>query len=155
MQVIKLNPTEWAEVVAELAKGPVGKIPAIKITRQARAHQITDPHSGRVSAGVGLKEAKEAVEHYMTSIGKLNADGSLPWPGGEPSARLVPFQPIKRLVCDFGEGEVELDMDGMSLRVLTGLNGAIRIQDALALVDLYKRVKDWEDELCKPDSGVV
>jgi len=155
MQVIKLNPTEWAEVNTELAKGSAGKIPAIKIARQAKAHQIIDPATGRPHAGVGLKEAKEAVEFYMTSIGIANADGSLPWGSGEPSARLSPFQPIKRLVCDFGEGEVELDMEGMSLRVLTGLNGAIRIQDALALVDLYKRVKDWEDELCKPASGVV
>jgi hypothetical protein len=156
MQVIKLNPAEWAEVNTELAKGSAGKIPAIKIARQAKAHQIVDPQTGRVSAGVGLKEAKEAVEHYMTANGMHHPDGSLQWSGpGEPSAKLVPMQPIKRLVCDFGEGEVELDMDGMSLRVLSGLNGAMRIQDALALVDLYKRVKDWEDELCKPDSGMV
>jgi hypothetical protein len=65
------------------------------------------------------------------------------------------MQPIKRVVCDFGDGEVALDMESMSLQVLTGLNGSMHIQDALALIDLYKRVKDWEDSLCKPPASAV
>jgi hypothetical protein len=46
----------------------------------------------------------------------------------------------------------------VSLRVLSGLTDTVRIKDALALIDLYKRVKDWEDEVaspCKPTAGMV
>ena len=67
----------------------------------------------------------------------------------------MPFQPIKRIICDFGEGEIEVDLEGMSLRILTGLNGSMRIADVMSLVDLYQRVKSWEDGLCKPAAAVV
>ena len=144
MQQIRLTPSEWSALNAELEQGPAGKIPAIKIARNAKAHQITDPHSGRVSSRIGLKEAKEAVEFYMTSIGYPSADGSLPWTGGEPSARLVPFQPIKRIVVDMGGGEVEVDMEEMSLRFLSTMT-TLRISDVQRLVDLWQRVRDWEE----------
>jgi hypothetical protein len=72
-----------------------------------------------------------------------------------PSARVVPFQPIKRIICDFGEGEIELDLEGMSLRILTGLNGSMRIADVMSLIDLYGRVKSWEEGACNPTPTVV
>ena len=132
------------------------KIPAIKLVRLAAAHQELDPNTGRTFSGIGLREAKEAVEFHLTSIGVTHPDGSPHWHGnGNPAGKLASLQPICRIVCNFGEGEVELDMEGVSLRVLSGLNGGMRIQDALALIDLYKRVKDWEDGLCKPAAGAV
>jgi hypothetical protein len=157
MKIIKLSPNEWTELRTELDKGlPGSKIAAIKIAKAARAHQQPDPVTGKLFSGVGLREAKEAVEFYMRSAGITNTDGTAAWiDGREPEARLAPMQPIKRVVCDFGDGEVALDMESMSLQVLTGLNGSMRIQDALALIDLYKRVKDWEDSLCKPPASAV
>ena len=154
MKTIKLNPTEWSALLEEIRVG--NKLPAIKIVKAAGAHQQLDPVTGKLFSGVGLREAKEAVEFHMHSIGLVNADGYPCWiDGREPEARLAPMQPIKRVVCDFGDGEVALDMESMSLQVLTGLNGSMRIQDALALIDLYKRVKDWEDSLCNPSGDVV
>jgi hypothetical protein len=105
MQQIRLTPVEWSALTAELAKGPTSKIAAIKIVRDASTHQYTDPSTGNSRPGVGLREAKEAVEHYMTSKGMMNSDGTLPWRGpGNPTAKLVPMQPIKRIVVDMGDG---------------------------------------------------
>lgn len=163
MQVITLTADEWREVNNLLAAGTTNKIPVIKVVRAAVRHQqpgATNPLTGvtPMHSGVGLREAKEAVEVLMVARGMKNPDGSPCTAPSAPAACLGPVQPIRRVVCNFGEGEVELDMEAMSLRVLTGLNGSMRIQDALALIDLYKRVKDWEDGLsgpCKPAAGVV
>ena len=145
MQQIRLTPTEWSAMNAELVKGPVGKIPAIKIVRDAAAHRYTDPSTGNTRAGVGLREAKEAVEHYMTSKGMHHPDGTLQWTGpGNPAGKLVPMQPIKRIVVDMGDGEIEVDMEEMSLRFLSTMT-TLRISDVQRLVDLWQRVRDWEE----------
>lgn len=159
--IIMLTSSEWSEVNRLLAAGAHNKIPAIKVVRAASRHST----SGTAADGspilipnVGLREAKEAVEALMAERGMTLTDGT-PFLGpSNPVARISPFQPIVRVVCNFGTGDVELDMDGMSLRVLTGLNGSMRISDAVALIDLYKRIKSWEDEIvspCKPAAGVV
>jgi len=144
---IRLNAEEWAKLNALLKEGPVNKIAAIKLVRDAKLHHFVEPVTGHTRAGVGLKEAKEAVEHYMTSRGMKNADGSSPWDlSVEPAGRIVPFQPIRRIVVDMGEGEVEVDMDGMSLKFL-GTMTTLKLDDLAKLVDLYNRVKDWEKGL--------
>jgi len=159
---IMLTATEWAQVNEDLAGG--NKIPAIKTVRDAERHRKPSgpnpllPVSTALrtwAPGIGLKEAKEAVELLMAERGMKQADGT-PWlPPINPSARVVPFQPIKRIICDFGEGEIELDLEGMSLRILTGLNGSMRITDVMSLIDLYGRVKSWEEGACKPTPAVV
>jgi len=143
---IRLTSEEWSKLNALLKEGPVNKIAAIKLVRDAKLHHTVDPVTGHTRPGVGLKEAKEAVEHYMSSRGMKNSDGSEPWSGGEPSARIVPFQPIRRIVIDMGEGEVEVDMDGMSLKFLSTMT-TLKLEDLAKLVDLYNRVKDWEKGL--------
>ena len=142
---IRLTAAEWSAVKEELQKGPVGKIPAIKIVRDASTHRHTDPSTGNTRVGVGLREAKEAVEFYLTSIGKTHPDGTPHWHGqGEPAGRLVPSQPIKRIVVDMGDGEIEVDMEEMSLRFLSTMT-TLRITDVQRLVDLWQRVKNWEE----------
>jgi hypothetical protein len=37
-------------------------------------------------------------------------------------------------------------MDGFSLQSLMGLNGSVGINDALELIDLYNRIKEWDDK---------
>ena len=156
-----LMATEWGLLNAALAAGD--KIPAIKTVRDAERHRkpsapnpLLTHTAGRTWApGIGLKEAKEAVELLMAERGMKHSDGTPCLPPLNPAARVVPCQPIKRIICDFGEGEIELDLEGMSLRILTGLNGSMRIADVMSLVDLYQRVKGWEDGACKPPVDVV
>lgn len=159
---IMLTATEWGQLNEALTAGD--KIPAIKIVRDAERHRKpSGPHpllpsstAGRTwTPGIGLKEAKEAVELLMAERGMKMVDGSPCLPPSAPSARVMPFQPIKRIICDFGEGEIEVDLEGMSLRILTGLNGSMRIADVMSLVDLYQRVKSWEGGACKPAPAVV
>ena len=163
MLEIKLTAVEMATVMTLLNESSGGgygnKIEAIKVVRAASRHSVPDSFDpSKMRSGIGLKEAKEAVELLMSDLGMRTPDGTPALRPSNPSARVVPFQPIRRIVCDFGGGEIELDMEGMSLKVLSGLNDTVRIKDALALVDLYKRVKDWEDEIasaCKPAGAVV
>lgn len=159
MLSIMLTATEMKTVMTLLESGYSKKIDAIKVVRSASRHATPDSFDPtKMRTGVGLKEAKEAVELLMADLGMKTPDGTPAPRPSNPSARIVPFQPIKKIVCDFGEGEIELDMEGVSLRVLSGLTDTVRIKDALALIDLYKRVKDWEDEVaspCKPAAGVV
>jgi hypothetical protein len=143
---IRLTSEEWCRLNELLRFGAVNKIESVKLVKAAKQHQEADPITGQLRSGVGLREAKEAVEHYMSSRGMKNADGSEPWSGGEPSARIVPFQPIRRIVIDMGEGEVEVDMDGMSLKFLSTMT-TLKLEDVSKLVDLYNRVKDWEKNL--------
>lgn len=159
---IMLTATEWADVNDCLARG--AWTTAIKIVRDAERHRkpLTPnpllPSSTALrswTAGIGLKEAKDAVELLMAERGMKQSDGSSWTAQSVPSARVMPFQPIKRIICDFGEGEIEVDLEGMSLRILTGLNGSMRIADVMSLIDLYRRVKGWEDGACKPAPAVV
>lgn len=146
---IRLTSEEWSKLNQLLTSGSFNKIDAIKQVKHAHLHRVPDPHSFNGQgwrSDVGLKEAKEAVEHYMSSRGMKNSDGSEPWSGGEPSARIVPFQPIRRIVIDMGEGEVEVDMDGMSLKFLRTMT-TLKLDDLAKLVDLYNRVRDWEKTL--------
>jgi hypothetical protein len=159
---IMLTATEWGLVNADLAAGD--KIPAIKTVRDAERHRkpsgpnplLPVSTAGRTwTAGISIKEAKEAVELLMAERGMKQSDGTPCHMPPNPVARVVPHQPIRRIICDFGEGEIELDLEGMSLRILTGLNGSMRIADVMSLIDLYQRVKSWEEGTCKPAPAVV
>lgn len=142
MKMIRLTAGEWRNLAKDIV-GPGGKITAIKNVRQARLHQ-DDDGTGVKRPNISLREAKDAVDFHMDAIGMLHPNGSRHWSGGEPTAKLMPFQPIRRVVCDFGSGEVELDMEAVSLRILSSVS-EVPIRDFTALVDLYKRIKDWEE----------
>lgn len=132
---IRLTPAEMTKL-NEILAVPGSKIEAIKHVRGA-GHHLVDNGTGGKSSGVALREAKDAVELYMHRRGMDTYYSS------SPTAVIVPFQPIRRIVCDFGEGELELDVEGMSLRILSDM-GSARIEDITSLLDLYKRVRDWE-----------
>ena len=145
MKIIRLTTSEWSALREEIRAG--NKIAAIKIAKAARAHQQLDPVTGKLFSGVGLREAKEAVEFHMHSIGLINADGTPCWvEGRQPEGRLSPDQPIKRIVIDMGDGEVEVNMEEMSLRFLSTLTH-MKLTDVQRLVDLWQRVKDWEESI--------
>lgn len=148
--IIKVTTAQMGQIDDKLRAG--GKIDALKILRDIHRppgfQAPSIPHSSTIS----LKDAKDAVERREWDLGLLHTDTSYGGTVGDRRGRpetgsaIICYQPIKRLVCDFGEGEVEIDMDGLSLRALSGLNGGIKISDAVALIDLYSRIKAWDDE---------
>jgi hypothetical protein len=145
---IKVNTSQLAAIDEHLRNGR--KIDAIKHLRDLIRPPGVGPHGLPQPSSVGLKEAKEAVERREWDLDMHAADpgtGQVVRRGRtDGGSKIILRQPIRRIICDFGDGEVELDMDGLSLRSLMGLNGSIGINDALELVDLYKRIKEWDDK---------
>jgi len=145
---IKVNTSQLAVIDEHLRGGR--KLDAIKALRTTDQPPGTDQFGYRLPSRIGLKDAKEAVERREWELDIHAADpetGQVVRHGRtDGGSKIVQRQPIRRIICDFGDGEVELDMDGLSLRSMTGLNGSIGIDDALELIDLYKRIKDWDDK---------
>lgn len=81
----------------------------------------------------------------MASRGLKYPDGSLQLPPSNPTATIVPFQPIKRIVLDMGGGEVTVDMNEMSLKFSECLS-YLPMQDVKRLFDLWQMINDWEQK---------
>ena len=124
--------------------GYANKINAIKVVRDASRHRTIDPFSGKERPGIGLKEAKEAVEVLMADRGMTTADGTPAVRPVSPSGCIVPFQPIRSITVNMGGGDVTVDMDELSLKFSEGLT-SLPLADVKRLFDLWQRIKDWED----------
>ena len=124
--------------------GYANKINAIKVVRDASRHRTIDSFSGKDRPGVGLKEAKEAVEVLMADRGMTTADGTPAVRPVSPSGCIVPFQPIRSITVNMGGGDVTVDMDELSLKFSEGLT-SLPLADVKRLFDLWQRIKDWED----------
>ena len=150
--IIKVTTAQMGQIDDKLRAG--GKIEGLRILRDTHRPPGSHPQAPGYprTSTISLKDAKDAVERREWDLGLLHTDtnhgGTVGDRRGRPEtgSLIVCHQPIKRIVCDFGEGEVEIDMDGLSLRALSGLNGGIKISDAVALIDLYSRIKAWDDE---------
>ena len=144
MLKIMLTATEMNQVKALLDGGYRNKIEAIKVVRDASRHQTTDLFTGKERAGVGLKEAKDAVESWMADNGMKTPDGTPALRPVSPTGCIVPFQPIRSITVNMGGGDVTVDMDEMALKFSEGLT-SLPLADVKRLFDLWQRVRDWED----------
>lgn len=142
MLQIRLNLAEFSKLNEFLTPGGVRMISAIKVVKNA-AHHRTDPLNP--GSGVGLAEAKDAVEVLMAERGILGLDGGPSPMPTNPRGRIVTLQPIKRIIVDMGSGEIEVDLEGMSLQFLSQMN-KVPLSEIAALVDLYNRVKEWTEQ---------
>lgn len=149
MLKIMLTAGEMDQVKALLADktggGYANKINAIKVVRDASRHRTVDPFSGKDRPGVGLKEAKEAVEVWMADMGMKDPEGTPALRPAAPSGCIVPFQPIRSITVNMGGGNVIVDMDEMALKFSEGLT-SLPLSDVKRLFDLWQRIRDWEDE---------
>ena len=145
---IKVNTSQLAVIDEHLRNGR--KIDAIRHLRGTDQPPGKDQFGYQLPSHIGLKDAKEAVERREWELDMHAADpgtGQVVRRGRtDGGSKIILRQPIRRIICDFGDGEVELDMDGFSLRSLMGLNSGVSINNALELIDLYKRIKDWDDK---------
>jgi len=137
MNFIKVSRSQLASIDNFLRQGL--KIDAIKFIRETD-RQPPAPGQSIGFTSIGLKEAKDAAERRWNALGMIpEIDLS-----ATNNTRLTPTNPIKRIVVEMGDGEVELDMEGVSLKFLSGLT-TVGLSEVAALCDLYKRIKDWED----------
>ena len=99
---------------------------------------------GVLQEKVGLKEAKEAVEHEWGEAIHTPPRGTHWSRTRQPCAMLSMTPRIKRVVIDCGEGEMELDLDGLQLRLLDGLS-ELPIQVIAPAMELMQALRDFDD----------
>ena len=128
---LNIPPILYRQVLNFLKDGR--KINAIKALREG----IAD-----TNAQVGLKEAKLAVE-------KLAHDKAIPdiRSGDHPDAMTIVSGPkIIKVVLDYGDGPVELDLEGMQIKALSEMHaiGLDACADMLEMVDVFKAISEGE-----------
>jgi len=90
----------------------------------------------RTESGCGLREAKDAVELLMYKKGF----SSIPV---FSEHRIVTGPSIKRMIVDYGEGEIEVDLESMQLKALMemqaiGLDICAEVLDLVATLSAYE-----------------
>jgi hypothetical protein len=138
--VIKISPANLQVVKKHLKEG--GKIKAIK---HARTHgkefpgreieEVNDDGDvvTRTDHRVGLRNAKDAVEHL--------AGQNL-----SPQATFIGRLKIKSFIVEGDEGDVEMDLDGLQLRLLGELN-TIPMRDVAEMLELVTFIRKWQGDL--------
>jgi hypothetical protein len=131
MKHIRLSHTDYTAVNKLLENNR--KIEAIKYVRlhgcMSKEDQ-NDPPSN-VPSGIGLREAKDAVES-LTSI------------TGATTCTIIPPLRIKKIILEGEEGDIELDMDGLQLRLLDGL-GSLPLSYMASSMELMQYLRSWDN----------
>jgi len=139
MTIIKVSKIQLASIDNALHQGL--RIEAIKAIRETN-RQPPAPGQSIGFTSIGLKEAKDAAERRWNDLGLMpQIDLS-----ATNDSRVISKNPIKRVIVEMGDGEVELDMEGVSLKFLMGMT-TVGLSEVASLCDLYKRIADWEDQV--------
>ena len=128
---IKLYPSDLAKV-RDLYVHMHKKIAAIKHVRSCG----TLYKNGVEQDKVGLREAKDAVEFMFDK----------PAPGCAPRVRTAQFFTIPRIkgvIVDTGHGDIELDLDGLQLKLLNDMS-SIPISAIGPALKLLQYFREWE-----------
>jgi hypothetical protein len=133
-------PHDLRKVKEFLADGK--KINAIKHARQHGkefpGREIEEPDEDgnlvtRIEHRVGLKNAKDAVEHLTGQ--NLNSP-----------CTFVGRLKIKSFIVEADEGDVEMDLDGLQLRLLGELN-TIPMRDVAEMLELVSFIRKWQGDI--------
>ncbi len=133
---IRITASHLREVQRLLDDGQ--KIRAIKFARlhgkefPGREARNEEGHP-EITHSVGLRNAKDAVEALNNS-------------NTNPTAKFIPHLRIKRFVVDTADGELELDLDGLQLRLLGSLNEA-PLSDVAELLDVVSFIRKWQGDM--------
>jgi len=131
--IIRISSVDY-EIAKDLAVNQNKKIGAIKHVRTNGFLY----ENGVIQERVGLKEAKEACEY------EFNLASNWGQSQRGPVAMLSRSPRIKRVVIDCGEGELELDLDGLQLRLLDGLN-ELPLQVIAPALELMQTLRDFDE----------
>ncbi|MAG26720.1 hypothetical protein CMI47_14355 [Candidatus Pacearchaeota archaeon] len=125
-----VDPKIYQEIINDI-KDPHGakKISAIKKLRRA---------AGTDDAKVGLREAKESIERLMHDHGISN------YPNLGHAATVCCGPRVKRVIVDFGDGDVEIDLEEMQLMALTKLQ-KIGIDACGQILELVQVIQAFSD----------
>jgi hypothetical protein len=82
---------------------------------------------------VGLKHAKDAVEHLADQ-------------NSNPVCTFVGRLKIKSFIVEADDGDVEMDLDGLQLRLLGELN-TIPMRDVAEMLELVSFIRKWQGDI--------
>ena len=129
MHYIKISTADLLEI-KRLYSEEGKKIAAIKLARSAGSLY----EAGVKQDKIGLREAKDAVEDLCG----IRAPGSY-----SPTATFSAIPRIKGVIIDSGHGDVELDLDGLQLRLLGEVN-TLPISVIGPALELLQYFREWE-----------
>jgi hypothetical protein len=121
--ILQIKRSTYAKLLEWLDSSSPKKIAAIKAVRS--------------ETKCGLREAKDAVELLMYEKGLSQHQVVT-----EHRIHVGPI--IKRMVVDYGSGEIEVDLESMEMRALMEL-GTIGLDACGEVLDLVKALKAFQD----------
>jgi len=125
MKTIRVSQSTKKAVIDSL--GQKKKIQAIKTLR-----------AGVVGPKLSLRDAKFAIDRLENQLGLSPQTPEADWPV------IVCGPKIKKIIVDYGYGEIEVDIEGMEMRALMSLQsiGLDACRDILDFVDAIKAYSD-------------
>ncbi len=121
--ILRINHDIYRSIIKDLRHASPKKIQAIKKLRK--------------EANCGLREAKVAIERYMHD----NQMGNYPESAvGGHRIHVGPL--IKKIIVDYGSGDIEVDIDSMELRALMDMQ-TIGLEACGDILDLVKALKEY------------
>lgn len=131
MKTLMISPRQKQEIDSFLDQNK--KIAAIKYVRS-------------LIPNGGLKDAKYTIDNYSLAT---HRSARIPgWKVDYSSGYKIVVGPhIKKITCDFGQGDVEVNLETMELKVLTELHtlGIDECGKILDLIEVLKKFSDGED----------
>jgi hypothetical protein len=136
-EFIRLTAVEYRNVMTFLKEGK--HIQAIKLVRNGALH-----------SDVGLKIAKYAVDRLRHE----QVDPTRTFPS--EARKIITGPEILKVTLDYGDGPIELDIEGMQMRALTELQniGLEACADMLQLVDVFRAMAAGKKVLVVDDESL-
>jgi ribosomal protein L5 len=121
--ILKIKKTTYNQLIKDLDCSSPKKIAAIKAVRN--------------ECSCGLREAKDAVEHLM------HEKGFSDFPANTSEHRIIVRPIIKKIIVDYGSGDIEVDIESMQLKALMemqtiGLSECADILDLVSVLNAYE-----------------
>jgi hypothetical protein len=121
--MLKIKRTTYIQILKDLDSSSPKKIAAIKAVRN--------------DCKCGLREAKEAVEYLMFEKGFSNT------PANTTEHKICIGPTIKKIIVDYGDGDIEVDIESMQLKALMemqiiGLDACADILDLVSVLNAYE-----------------
>ena len=128
MNQIRIDVNSYNQVIQHLEDGK--KIQAIKCTRLA--------------SGSGLREAKLAVERLAHEKGITSMRGTSVGSPDPEAPKIICGPLIKKVVLDYGSGDIEVDLEEMQMMALMDLQkiGLDVCRDLLDVVDVLQALSE-------------
>ena len=121
--ILRIKKTTYRQLIEYLDNSSPKKIAAIKAVRN--------------ECNCGLREAKEAVEHFM------HEKGFSSYPSNTAEHKIVSVPIIKKIIVDYGTGDIEVDVEAMELKALMelqtiGIDACADILDLVSVLNAYE-----------------